>query len=172
MTFPLLRRLAVLGVTGLITVQVLVLVFSSIASLARQSSALGEADAALAEVQTRHADAIARLATQQDPGARGALEVGSAGDAARALNARIQQTATQAGQLLTLNTQGGENGIVEARLLWRGSETDLRTVMERLGAVLPDMRWTAFTVRRVDLGGESRVELNASLQQAWREVPQ
>lgn len=172
MTLPLLRRLAILGVTGLVAIQVLVLVFSSLASLGRQYSALAASEAALADVQIRHANAIAHLATQQDPGARGALEAASAGEAARALNTRIEQASAQAGQLLTLNTQGGENGIVEARLLWRGAEADLRIVMDGLGTALPDMRWAALTVRRVDFDGESMVELNASLQQAWREVSQ
>lgn len=168
MNLTLLRRLGILlGVSALL-LSVGLQLFNQSAALLRASQSVAGIEEGLAEIAQRQAHLAVREAQASDPGARGALRASDASAAASLLNARLHEAVT-AGQLLTLNINAQDNGVAEARLLWRGSEAQLRALLEDIRQGLPALTWGDTTLRRVEMNGLVQIELDARLQQAWRE---
>jgi hypothetical protein len=93
--------------------------------------------------------------------------VAADGTQAASLMQRALQQSFDAGSVLSLRVQAGENGILAAQLLWRGSEADLRSALEEMAVALPFAVYDQLNIRGVRLGDEPLVEYRVNVMQTW-----
>ncbi|WP_339748989.1 hypothetical protein [uncultured Maricaulis sp.] len=82
------------------------------------------------------------------------------------LDAAIR-TSFATGELLHLNVMTVRDGVLEARVDWRGSEHQLRAALENLAETQPRLAVADLTLRAFDQAGEGDVAVSAILGQAW-----
>jgi len=169
MSFALIRRALILALLAASMTTGLLRLGNDIAAAASNAARRGDVRANADSLQVRMAGLDTRLATQQQLSSGHALPVAegtAAGDALQTL----MRVSLDRGTVLSVRFDSAQPGLVGAQLLWRGTEGEMRVILENLAANLPFARVVRLNLRAVVLDGADLVEMDMGVIQAWEAV--
>ena len=166
MTLASLRRAGILSIGAALVVFTLTSLVSNLLHAHSQHALAAEARLSAEALLARRialSHDVVQLQAHRD--SRSMLAQDRA-DASRSFQSDIQNL-FQSGVLLNLNVAASEDGQLSARLIWRGSEAEMRTAFEHLAREHFAIGIVRAAVRPVEISGNLQVELDAEFSHQW-----